>query len=126
MILLNFSHPLTAEHLAQIESLVGRSVAQVIDASVQIDQRRPLADQVSEIVDRVGLSPQEWQTQLLLVNLPGYAPAAAALLAELHGRMGYFPPIVWVTPVAASTPPSFQVAQVINLQALRDAARTHR
>jgi hypothetical protein len=61
-----------------------------------------------------------------LVNLPALAPAAAALLAELHGRMGYFPAIVRIRPVAGSTPPAYEVAEIINLQAVRDAARERR
>jgi hypothetical protein len=37
MIILNFSHPLTAEHLAQIETLSGQSVERVVDAPAQFD-----------------------------------------------------------------------------------------
>jgi hypothetical protein len=46
---------------------------------------------------------------------------AATLLAELHGRMGYFPTILRLKPIPNSTPPQFQVAEVINLQAVRAA-----
>jgi len=48
------------------------------------------------------------------------------LLAELHGRMGYFPPIVRLRPVPNALPPRFEVAEIINLQAVREAARTRR
>jgi hypothetical protein len=47
-------------------------------------------------------------------------------LAELHGRMGYFPPILRLRPVEGAIPPRFEVAEIINLQALRDAARKER
>jgi hypothetical protein len=47
-------------------------------------------------------------------------------LAELYGRMGYFPLVVHTRPVAGSLPPRYEVAEVLNLQAIRDAARKRR
>ena len=126
MILLNFAHPLTRDHLAQVAALTGQPVARVIDVPLQLDLARPLEAQVSAAVERTGLTPEEWQTAALLVNPPGYAPAAAALLAELHGRIGYFPALLWVRSVVDSLPREFEVAGVINLQAMRDAARIKR
>lgn len=126
MIVLNFSHPLTADHLAQVERLAGQPLAHVVDVPVHVDPDRDLAEQVAEIADAAGLSPVEWQALPLVVNLPGYAVAAGVLLAELHGRMGYFPAVLWIQSVAGSSPPRFQVAEVINLQAIRDNARTRR
>jgi hypothetical protein len=98
----------------------------VIDVPTQLDYRRPFADQVRELVDGIGLSAEEWQTTPLLVNPPGYAPATAVLLAELHGRMGHFPAIVRLQPVADSVPTRYEVAEIINLQAVREAARARR
>ena len=73
-----------------------------------------------------GLSPQQWQTETILVNPPSYNFLTAALLAELHGRMGYFPPILRLRPFKDSLPPRFEVAEIINLQHIRDEARTRR
>lgn len=126
MLLLNFTHPLTTEHLAQIEALTGQAVTQVIDMPVQVEPDQPLADQIVEIADEVGLTPEEWQTLPLLVNPPGYAPAATMLLAEFHGRMGHFPALLWIRPVAGSTPSQFKVAEIVNLQTVRDVARSRR
>jgi hypothetical protein len=126
MILLNFSHPLTADHLAQVEALTGRAVERVADVPVQIDVDRNLAEQVAEIVDGIGMSSEEWQSLPLLVNLPGYAPAAAVLLAELHGRMGYWPTIMRQRAVSGSLPTRYEVAEMIGLQEIRDAARERR
>ena len=125
---LNFAHPLTPAHLAAIAQATGRPVAEVRDEPSQskIDPARPLVGQVTGLVNGFGLLPLEWQTMSLLVNLPGYAPTAAALLAELHGRMGYFPSIIRLRPVEGSTPTRYEVAEVINLQALREAARESR
>ena len=47
-------------------------------------------------------------------------------LAEGHSRIGYFPAIVRLRPLAGSLPPHFEVAEIINLQAVRDQARLRR
>jgi hypothetical protein len=47
VILLNFSHPLTADHLAQI------------DAPAQFDVDASFVTQVGALVDGIGLSPAE-------------------------------------------------------------------
>ena len=47
-------------------------------------------------------------------------------LAELHGRMGYYPPVVRLRPVPDSLPPRYEVAEILNLQAVRDDARRKR
>jgi len=126
MILLNFSHPLTADHLAQLEALTGRTVERVVDVPVQFDVAVSFVTQVGALVDGIGLSPVEWQTLPILVNPPALNVIAATLLAELHGRMGYFPPVVRLRSVAGSLPPRFEVAEIINLQAVRETARAHR
>ncbi len=53
-------------------------------------------------------------------------PLALALIAELHGRCGYFPPILNIRPAPGALPPSYDVAEIVNLQALRDTARGRR
>jgi hypothetical protein len=123
MILLNFSHPLTPDHMAQVEALAGRPVERVIHAPAQFDHARPFDEQVAALVERVGLTPQEWQTAPILINPPSFNLIAAMLLAHLHGRMGYFPPVVRLRPVEGAVPPRYEIAEIINLQAVRDAAR---
>jgi len=125
MILLNFSHPLTADQLGQIEALTGQA-AQVMAVAVQFDSERPFEPQLRELMAGVPLSAEAWQTQPILVNLPSLNFITALLLAELHGRMGYFPPILRLRPVAGSLPPRYEAAEVLNLQAVRDAARRTR
>ena len=48
---------------------------------------------------------------------------AALVMAELHGRCGYFPAVLRLKPVSDTTPLQFTVAEVVNLQVVRDAAR---
>jgi hypothetical protein len=126
ILLLNFSHPLTDAHLAQAEALTGQHVERVAEVHSQIDAQQPLSPQVVEMVDACGLSPAEWQTLPLLVNPPALNFSAVALLAELHGRLGYFPAVVRTRPIEDSLPPRYEVAEIVNLQALRDAARQKR
>ena len=61
-----------------------------------------------------------------LVNPPSLNFSAAALLAELHGRLGYFPPCLRLRPAPDALIPRFEVAEVLNLRAAREAARTRR
>jgi hypothetical protein len=126
MILINLSHPLTAEQRQQIETLTGQPVTRLIERMAQFELARPFAEQAVELVDSLGLAAGEWQQLPLLLVLPSLNFGAATVLAELHGRCGYFPPMVRLSPVEGSLPPRYEVAEIINLQALRDAARKRR
>lgn len=126
MLVLNFSHPLTSSQVAQIGALAGGTPIEISTIPVQIDQTRPLEEQVAALVDACGLSAEEWQTLPVLINPPGYAPAAFVLVAEIHGRSGQFPTLVRLRPVPGSVPTSYEVSELINLQDVRMAARTRR
>jgi hypothetical protein len=126
MHLLNFAHPLTDAHLARVAELAGRPIDRVIAVPTQFDHARPFVEQTRDLLTAVGLTAHEWQTTPLLVNLPALTPIAGLLLAEVHGRTGYFPTIIRLRPVAGVTPPQFEVAELLNLQAVRDAARVRR
>ncbi|MEO6888996.1 MAG: CRISPR-associated protein Csx15 [Ktedonobacteraceae bacterium] len=125
MLILNFTHPLTDEHTAQIEALAGTTIDEIRTIPVQIDQAQPLAPQIRAMIDAVHLTSEEWQTRPLLINPPGYAPAAFVLLAELHGRIGHFPSLIRLRPKPDPVP-AYEVAELLNLQAVRDAARERR
>ncbi len=125
MLILNFSHPLTPEQRAQIEALAHTSIEEVRTVPVQIDQTEPLELQIVVIVDATGLSSEEWQTRPLLINPPGYAPAAFVLLAELHGRIGHFPSLIRLRPRSGPVT-TYEVAELLNLQTIREAARKRR
>lgn len=126
MILLNFSHPLPPDQLHQVESLTDQKVERAIEIPSHIDTHQPLAHQVTALADEIGLTPTEWQTLSLLINPPSLNFIAVALLAELHGRCGYFPAHLRLRPVQGSTPLQYEVAEVLNLQEIRDKARTKR
>jgi len=125
MLILNFSHPITPEQRVQIESLADTTISDIRAIPVQIDQAQPLEPQIRSIADATGLTPEEWQTLPLLINPPGYAPAAFVLLAELHGRIGHFPTLIRLRPKAGPIT-SFEVAELLNLQTVRENARKQR
>lgn len=126
MIILNYAHPITAPQQEQIMKLTERHIERIIDITSQINQQEPFIPQIIALADAAGLSAAQWQTEEILINLPSLNFIAAALLAELHGRMGYFPPILRLRPIAGVLPPRFEVAEILNLQVLRDEARMRR
>lgn len=126
MILLNFSHPLTAEQLQQVEALTGQELEGVIDIPVQFDPDQPFLPQLDALMAQVPLTPAQYQTERIVLNLPALNFIAALLLAELHGRAGYFLPVLRLRPIPNSLPPQYEVAEVLNLQAVRDRSRSAR
>lgn len=122
MLVLNFSHPLTPDNLTQLHSILPFEF-DVRNVKVQLNLNNPFVPQVKAIVDAVGLTPTEWQTESIVINLPGMSPATAILLA--HGRMGYFPTIMRLASVQVA-PPLFSVVEVIGLQNVRNEARKER
>ncbi len=126
MILLNFSHPITPAQREQIEALTGQSVSRELAAMPQFDEQQPFGPQVDALLAQIDLTPTQWQGEPILVVLPSLNFIAATLLAELHGRMGYFPPVARTRPVAGSLPRQFEVAEILDLQGRREAARRER
>ena len=126
MLLLNFGHPLTDAQLSRVRELVGQGIERTITVPTQFDHARPFDQQVRELLATVPLTPEQWQTTPLIINPPSLAPITAVLLAELHGRIGYFPAVLRLRSVANTMPPQFEVAELLNLQAIRDAARARR
>lgn len=125
MLLLNYAHPLTPAQLGRLAELLG-APCEVRDLTAHADRSRPLAEVAYELAEAAGLSAVEWQSRPLLLNPPALAPLALALIAELHGRRGGFPALLNVRPAASSLPTRYELAELLDLQALRDAARARR
>lgn len=126
MQILNFGHPLGADVLADITQVADQVISQIRDIRVQADQQQSFADQAAALIDSVGLSGEEWQRLPFAVVLPGLSAMAGALLAEIHGRCGYFPVAVRLRPKPGTTPVQFEFAELMHLDAVRQAARTRR
>ncbi len=126
MIIVNFSHPLTSTQLAQLAAITGESQPALIDVPAQVDVQQELLPQVIALADKAGITAAQWQSELIIVNPPALNYIAVLLLAELHGRIGYFPTCLRLRPVAGAVPPRFEVAELLPLQQVRDQARTRR
>ena len=126
MILLNFSHPFTHEQHAQIEAIASRPMLRAINRMPHFDEQQPFEPQLAALLDQIELSTEQWQTEPIVVVLPALNFIAGALLANLHGRMGYFPHVVRTRLVAAAIPRRFEVAEILDMQAMRAAARQSR
>jgi len=120
-LILNFVRPLTHAQMQVLKARLG-ALPEVIEAPMQFDEAEPLGAQITAMLDGLGLTQGEWQSLQFIVNLPGMAPAAAALMAEIHGRSGHFPDILRMT----RTPGGgtlFDIAEIVKLQDIRDDAR---
>ncbi len=125
MLILNFTHPLTPLQYDQLTSQLGQE-PEIRTISVHINNNSSLTEQIVTITDAAELTSEEWQMLPLIVNPPGFAPAAFVLLAELHGRMGHFPTLLRLRPVVGSVPMTYEVAELLNLQTVREEARRRR
>ena len=123
MILLNFSHPLSEEQLQEIEQQTGQAVERLLELPVHFDGEKPFQEQLRALMDSLPLSTTDLQTRPLLVNLPSLNFIAALVLADLHGRMGFFPTIIRLRPLEGSLPPRYQVAELLDLRRVREQAR---
>ena len=77
-------------------------------------------------VEKIDLLSGEWQIYPLVVVSAGYTPAWSVLLAELHGRLGYFPDLVRLRPTTAQAEEKFEVAEIVSLREIRNQARAKR
>jgi hypothetical protein len=100
--------------------------ADIREIKTHFDHERPFPHQTTELINSLNIDSQTWQTEPILINPPAHNAIAVTLLAELHGRMGYFPAVIRLKPIPGSLPPQFEFAEIINLQAIRDEARAQR
>ena len=126
MILVNFSHPLTPQQVNQVQAFTGQHVERIVEVPTQFDDGKPFAAQVEQLLAKCTLSTREWQTMPILVVLPAHNVIAATLLAKLHGLTGYFPSVLRLRPCHEGALTRFEVAEVINLETVREEARKRR
>lgn len=126
MLILNFSHPLTREHIEQINNLLRKDIEEIRKIPVFFDNYQSYEGQIEDLIKRCNLTPLEWQTRPIIIVPPSFNFIAVSLIAALHGIMGYFPPVIRLRPVPGSVPPKFEVAEIINLQQIREKFRKNR
>lgn len=125
ILVLNFAHPLTPAQLTALTDQLGAFDVREYPGR-HWDLQRPFAEQAEEVLDEVGLDPAAWQAAGLVVGLPSLHVAAATLLAAIHGRCGHFPSILRLAPVEGGPVTVYQLAEVINLEAVRAEQRLKR
>jgi len=95
-----------------------------IDHSLKINQ--PIEKQIVSLVDSIGLSTSQWETERLLVVPPPISHAAILVTIEVWSRAGYLPQVVRIRRKSGSQPPVYVLAEILDLQGFRDNARRKR
>ena len=124
VIILNFSHPLHPDTLKQVENTLGCRT-EVRQVQAQFDPSTPFAPQVDNLLDKVNMSPDEWQTAAIVVLPPALAPAAVLLMAAIHGRRGSFPLVARLRR-SDDLIERWQLAEIMDIQGERDMQRIYR
>jgi hypothetical protein len=122
----NFSHPFTAAQINAFMGLSGSVVDRVVPVPTHFNHERSFAAQAAELVDAAGLTVEQWQSCRLAIVPPALGSIACLVIAEIHGRAGYFVPLVRMRPREGAVPPVFEVAEILDVQGQRDAARARR
>jgi hypothetical protein len=125
-LILNFSsHPVPEGQQAAIQARMGWPASEVLDAQVgSVPEDHRFLGEALKVIDRLGLTPAEWQTLPLVVIPAGYAPVWSVLLPEIHGRLGYFPDLARLRPV--DRPEKYELAEIVDLRRVRNQARSKR
>jgi len=122
MMIINFSHALTDNQVNSMQQELARPTIDVIDIETAVDRNQPLHKQATQLVDRVGWDSKAWQTRAFFVNPPSLSSLALLVIAEIHGRRGEFPRIL-VLRRSPQLEMGFEVAEILDLQNVRDLAR---
>lgn len=126
MHILNFAHPMTEAQQNQLAEKVGTAIDHVTTIKIHLDQTKEFVPQVVAVVDSLEIDSAAWQSNAWVIVLPALNYIAAILLAELHGRIGYFPTVVRLRPSDNPLLNEFVIAEIINLNRVREDARARR
>jgi len=91
---LNFSDPITHTQREKIENILLKPIEEIIELHTQLGESCSFRLQLCDLVNQVKILSESFQQGEYIVNLPGFAPAAAVLISELRGRMGHFPTVI--------------------------------
>lgn len=120
VIVLNFSHPLTQNQRGEIAALRGVDMKQLdiregLSRQYVYNSAEELVSAVKAQIDDAKMTTNAWQHQRILVNLPAHAAGAMIAIAEMHGRMGYFPSILRIEKVGEA----FEFTEIVRIDELR-------
>lgn len=119
-IVLNFSHDFTPEQREEILALLEKNEDEVeiregLGRQYQYESAFGLVKHVREQVAAVRLGASAWQECQIVVNLPAYSGGAMIALADMNGRMGYFPTVLRVE----RADDGFHYTEALDLEQLR-------
>lgn len=124
MIFISFSDHIREDtHKTAIEAFVGRTIEEFIHTERSFDTEKSFVPQVSEWLNSIDFEGLAVRKKPIVVFLPSLNYIAAILLAQMHGRIGSFPSILRVKSVDRSGVRVYEIAEVINLNEVRDQAR---
>jgi hypothetical protein len=124
-ILVNTSHRITDSQLEELTSLVGTAPVRVVDVEVQFDDTIDFEPQTVALIGAITAAGVRLGEDTIVLNPPAHSAIASVLLAALHGQCGGFPSIIRMSRVGA-TVSTWSIAELINLQVVREAARRNR
>ena len=120
MILINFGTPFRSLQISQAEAFLHEPITRVIDLSFNVDPDQEMLPQFKKIMGKLKLGNDDLRAEPVVVNLPQQNYLSVMVLAELHARMGYFPRIIRTRMKSSGILPYYEVAEVIDLQAIED------
>ncbi|MCB0259206.1 MAG: putative DNA binding domain-containing protein [Calditrichaeota bacterium] len=120
-ILINFAREVDELQIEQLRKLLQADIDEIINVPSKLFDNQPYLPQVRAMIDAVVLTPPEWQSLPLVVNIHPFAPAAAAVLAWIHGLRGFFPEIVRMARNEQNN--RFEVVEVLLIQSVRNETR---
>ncbi len=120
MILINFGAPFKPLQISQAEACLHEPITNVINIPFNVDSDQEVLLQFKKNMGRLKLSKADLRAEPVVVNLPQQNYLSVMALAELHARMGYFPPIIRTRMKSSGILPYYEVAEVIDLQAIED------
>lgn len=118
--LFNFGHPITGEHVEQLARLLETSVnrIEVVDIPVQIDMTLPTEEEIDRIIRAASPAMHAATTGnngKVIINLPGLS-IVAAFIAVVFVKYFNNPHVLVLRRVDGTTPPRFEVKEVIPLR----------
>ena len=127
-LVLNFSgHPVLPIQKQNIEQLMHWRSLEVLDVSLgNVPEDENFVPSIAKALEKIDLTPEEWQTTPLVVVPAGYSLIWSVVLAELHGRLGYFPDVVRLCPSTKPSMEKYEVAEIMNLREVRHNSRDKR
>jgi len=127
-LVLNFSgHPVLPVQLKDIGQKMRWASPEVITVSLgNVPEDHNFVFTIEKAVEKIALSPEEWQSFPIVVIPAGHPAVWSVVLASLHGRFGYFPDVVRLCPALRVSDEKYEVAEIMSLREIRHNSRSKR